>query len=156
MHEKKYFSVADTNKGYWHVELDEESSLLCTFNTPFGRYRFKRLPFGVSVSQDIFQRRLHEVYKDIPYVTGIVDDIIIAGSMQQCRPQFNKASIQAKKRQFLWTYHNTRRNPAIQRQTGGNKEHSNPNRRKRPTHHTRNNHLPQPILNKASTTNITH
>ena len=45
MHGKKYLSVADTNKGYWHVELDEESSLLCTFNTPFGRYRFKRLPF---------------------------------------------------------------------------------------------------------------
>jgi len=49
MHGKKYLSVADTNKGYWHVELDKESSLLCTFNTPFGRYRVKRLPFGVSV-----------------------------------------------------------------------------------------------------------
>lgn len=34
---KKYFSVADTNKGYWHVELDEESSLLFALNTPFGR-----------------------------------------------------------------------------------------------------------------------
>ena len=33
MHGKKYFSVADTKKGYWHLELDEKSSLLCTFNT---------------------------------------------------------------------------------------------------------------------------
>ena len=83
MHGKKYFSVADTDKGYWHIELEEESSLLCTFNTPFGRYRFKCLPFRVSVSQDIFQRKLDEVYKGIPNVTGIADDIIIAGSTQQ-------------------------------------------------------------------------
>lgn len=83
LHGKQYFSVADTRKGYWHVELDHESSLLCTFNTPFGRYRFKRLPFGVNVSQDIFQRKLDEVYKDIPNVNGIADDIIIAGSTQQ-------------------------------------------------------------------------
>ena len=34
---KKYFSVVDTKKGYWHIELDHESSLLCTFNTPFGQ-----------------------------------------------------------------------------------------------------------------------
>ena len=45
LHGKKIFTIIDTNKGYWHEELDYESSLLCTFNTPFGRYRFKRLPF---------------------------------------------------------------------------------------------------------------
>ena len=47
LHGKKYFSVIDTKKGYWHVELDDESSLLTTFNTPFGRYKFNRLPFGL-------------------------------------------------------------------------------------------------------------
>ena len=50
LHGKNYFSVADTTKGYRHVELDHESSLLCTFNTPFSRYRFKRLPFSTVVS----------------------------------------------------------------------------------------------------------
>ena len=30
---KKFFSVVETKKGYWHVALDHESSLLCTFNT---------------------------------------------------------------------------------------------------------------------------
>ena len=42
---KKIFSVLDKKDGYWQVKLDEASSLLCTFNTPWGRYRFKRLPF---------------------------------------------------------------------------------------------------------------
>ena len=36
----KYFSVFDATSGYWQIKLDEESSLLTTFNTPFGRYRF--------------------------------------------------------------------------------------------------------------------
>ena len=83
LHGKKYFSVVDTKKGYWHVKLDKASSLLCTFNTPFGRYRFKRLPFGVIVSQDIFQRKLDEVYRNISDVTGIADDLIICGSTEE-------------------------------------------------------------------------
>ena len=83
LHGKKFFSVVDTKKGYWHVELDHESSRLCTFNTPFGRYRFKRLPFGIVLSQDIFQRKLDEVYRDIPNVMGIADDIIVCGSSEQ-------------------------------------------------------------------------
>ena len=41
------FTVLDAVSGFWQVELDEESSKLCTFNTPFGRYRFTRLPFGI-------------------------------------------------------------------------------------------------------------
>ena len=80
LHGKKYFSVVDTKKGYWHVELDEESSMLCTFNTPFGRYKFNRLPFGVRVSQDVFQKKLDHAYEGIPNVTGIADDIIVSGA----------------------------------------------------------------------------
>ena len=83
LHGKRYFSVVDTAKGYWHVELDQESSLLCTFNTPFRRYRFKHLPFGIVVSQDIFQRKLDDIYKNIPNVSGIADDIIVFGSTEE-------------------------------------------------------------------------
>jgi len=83
LHGKRYFSVIDTAKGYWHVELDQESSLLCTFNTPFRRYRFKRLPFGIVVSQDIFQRKLDDIYKNISNVSGIADDIIVFGSTEE-------------------------------------------------------------------------
>ena len=37
----RYFSVLDAKSGYWQIKLDEYSSKFCTFNTPFGRYRFK-------------------------------------------------------------------------------------------------------------------
>ena len=83
LHGKNCFSVVDTTKGYWHVELDHASSLLCTFNTPFGRYRFKRLLFGIAFSQDIFQRKLDDIYKKIPSVIGIADDIVIFGSTEE-------------------------------------------------------------------------
>lgn len=42
----KVFSKVDLSHGYWHCTLEEESSLLTTFSTPFGRYRWRRLPFG--------------------------------------------------------------------------------------------------------------
>ena len=37
----KLFTVFDASNGFWQVELDDESSSLTTFNTPFGRYRWK-------------------------------------------------------------------------------------------------------------------
>ena len=41
---KSLLSTLDLKDGYWQVELDESSSYLCTFATPFGRYRFTRMP----------------------------------------------------------------------------------------------------------------
>ena len=42
------------------MELDEESSYLTTFNTPFGRYRWLRMPFGISCASEEYQRRMME------------------------------------------------------------------------------------------------
>lgn len=54
------FSTVDVKNGFWHVELDDESSRLTTFNSPFGRFRWCRLPFGMSTAPEEFQRRLHQ------------------------------------------------------------------------------------------------
>jgi hypothetical protein len=74
------FSVVDLRHGYWHVRLDHDSSLLTTFNTPFGRYRWKVLPFGLKVSAEIFQKRLYVAVGDLPGVINIADDLLIYGS----------------------------------------------------------------------------
>lgn len=73
------FSTLDARHGYWAVQLDEESSYLTTFNSPFGRYRFKRLPFGLCVSQDIFQQRMTQILENCPGVIGMADDIAVVG-----------------------------------------------------------------------------
>ena len=41
------FSKLDVKHAFWHVKLDDESSKLITMITPYGRYRWNRLPFGL-------------------------------------------------------------------------------------------------------------
>ena len=105
------FSVLDANSGFWQVQLDHESSKLCTFNTPFGRYRFKRLPFGISSAQDVFQSTMSEMFEDIEGVEVVVDDLLIWGETEtehderlrkvlertrQCNLKLNKEKSQIK------------------------------------------------------------
>ena len=62
----KYFSLLDVKSGYWHVSVDKERSFLTTFNTPWGKYQWLRLPFGLKVSGDVFQERIDRVLKSVP------------------------------------------------------------------------------------------
>lgn len=50
----RFYSTLDASSGFWMCKLSEKSSYLTTFNTPFGRYRFKRLPYGSTVLRNIF------------------------------------------------------------------------------------------------------
>ena len=54
----KIFTSLDACSGYWQLQVDDESSRLLTFNTPWGRYRFTRLPFGISSAPEIYQREM--------------------------------------------------------------------------------------------------
>ncbi|XP_006811648.1 uncharacterized protein LOC100366641 [Saccoglossus kowalevskii] len=76
----KLFSKLDARNGYWNVKLDEESSVLTTINTPFGRYRFLRMPFGLRMIQDVFQFKVDEAYRNCKGAIGIADDIQVYGS----------------------------------------------------------------------------
>ncbi|KAI4887128.1 hypothetical protein NFI96_019030, partial [Prochilodus magdalenae] len=75
----KVFTVCDVKSGFWHVKLDEESSYLTTFATPFGRYRWLRLPMGVSPAPEVFQRKLTQALEDLPGLYIIADDVLITG-----------------------------------------------------------------------------
>jgi hypothetical protein len=77
------FSKLDAKSGYWAVPLDAESQLITTFNSPFGRFCFKRLPFGLKTSQDVFQRVMDEILEGLPGVVSIADDITVFGSNEQ-------------------------------------------------------------------------
>ena len=76
----KVFSKLDATSGFWQCALDSESQKLCTFNTPFGRYSFKRLPYGIKSAPEIYQRLISEMIQDIDGAEAIVDDILIWGS----------------------------------------------------------------------------
>ena len=59
------------------MELDEASSYLTTFGTPFGRYRWLKLPFGISPAPEYFQHRLDQAIEGLPGVRTVADDILI-------------------------------------------------------------------------------
>ena len=73
------FTNLDACHGYWSIVLDQESSLLTTFNSPFGRYDFLCLPFGLVCSQDIFQKKMDQILAECQGCIGIADDITIHG-----------------------------------------------------------------------------
>ena len=80
--QSKYFTVKDATSGSWHILLDLRSSLLTTFNTPWGKYRWLRMPFGLKVSGDVFQVRLDRVLRLVPGLLGTTDDIVINGATE--------------------------------------------------------------------------
>ncbi len=75
----KVFSTLDATSGFWQIPLDEESSLLTCFNTPFGQYLFKRLPFGIKSAPEIYQRVMEELFDDIELCEVIADDLMVWG-----------------------------------------------------------------------------
>lgn len=75
----RIFSVLDAKSGFNQVVLDFESSLLTTFNTPFGRYRWKRLPFGINSAPEIWQRTVNEIVEGLPGIEVIADDFLVIG-----------------------------------------------------------------------------
>ena len=113
----KVFSTVDTKNGFWHIELDDDSSRLTTFNLPFGQFRWLRLPFGLCTAPEEFQRRLNNALEGLKGVRTIHDDILVFGEgstedealvdpdqnlrslMQRCREQnvkLNKAKVKLR------------------------------------------------------------
>ena len=71
----KVFSKADLKDGFLQIQLDEESSKLTTFQTPW----YLRMPFGISPAPEYFQRKLDQNLEDVNGIYKIVDDILITG-----------------------------------------------------------------------------
>lgn len=80
---KKYFTILDQKESYWQVKLDAESSLLTTFNTPFGRFKFLRMPFGISSASEVLQKRAFQTFGDIEGVHCLSDDMLIAAETEK-------------------------------------------------------------------------
>lgn len=78
-----YFTVLDLKDGFYQVELTEESSNLYSFSTPFGTYKFLRLPFGITVAPEVFQRMNENIFGDIEGVFIYIDDILVTGKTEE-------------------------------------------------------------------------
>lgn len=77
MHGAKFFSKIDASNGFWQIPVDEDSSKLLTFSTPFGRYKFTRLPYGIHSASEIFQIEVSRIIEGIEGARNMQDDIIV-------------------------------------------------------------------------------
>jgi hypothetical protein len=76
--QSSFFTVLDANQGYFQLQLDEQSKNYTAFNTPFGRYRYKRLPMGITSAPELFQHVFSDIFSCVDGVEMIMDDFLIA------------------------------------------------------------------------------
>ena len=75
----KVFTTLNAKDGFYQIGLDEESSKKTTFWTSFGRYRYLRMPFGISVAPEEFECKLQEKLAGLEGVEILRDDILVVG-----------------------------------------------------------------------------
>ena len=74
------FSKIDANSGFWQILLSTDSHLLTTFLTPYGRFCFNKLPFGVSSVPQLFQKCMAMILEGSQGVVCQIDDVLLFGA----------------------------------------------------------------------------
>lgn len=89
----KVFSTLDLMSGFWQVEIDPQDRDITGFTTPFGMYRWRRMPFGLKTAPATFQRLMSTVLR--PYLGKFchcfIDDVIVFSADLQTHMQHLKA-----------------------------------------------------------------
>ena len=75
-------SKLDANSGFWQTPLAQDSRELTIFITPFERYCFNKLPFGILSAPEHFQKRMSTVLEGLSGVLCLMDDVLIFGKHQ--------------------------------------------------------------------------
>ena len=73
----KVFSTIDLRSGYHHIALSKSSRAKTAFVTPFGKYEFLMVPFGLAQAPAYFQLLMNKVLKGLKFAMTYLDDIII-------------------------------------------------------------------------------
>ncbi|XP_070388780.1 uncharacterized protein [Dermacentor albipictus] len=77
------FSKLDATASFHQVKLSEDSQELTTFITPYGRYCFCRLPFGITSAPGYFQKQMARILEGQEGVANMIDDIFVFGRTRQ-------------------------------------------------------------------------
>ena len=79
LNKARFFTVLNAKNGFWQISLDDRSSMLTCFNTPFGRYRWMRMPFGINSAPEVWQRTMNQLVEGLKGTEVIHDDFLIVG-----------------------------------------------------------------------------
>ena len=78
-----YFAMLDLRAGYHHIPLDKPSIWKMAFNSPFGKYEYVMVPFGLAQAPAYFQELMTGILKDFNFMIAYLDNIIIFSKTPQ-------------------------------------------------------------------------
>ena len=81
-----YFTTLDLRAGYHHIPLDKPSIPKTAFNSPFRKFEYVKVPFGLAQAPAYFQELMTGILKDFPFAIAYLDDIIIFSKTPQETP----------------------------------------------------------------------
>jgi len=93
------------------MPLSKESKKLCVISLPWGLYQYNMLPMGVKPASDIFQKRMGELFFNMPVVIILMDDTIVFGyanfgshlvDVIEVLKRLQKAGMQVKPEKCKW------------------------------------------------------
>ena len=134
--QSKIFSKLDANSGFWQMPLDQESRLLTTFITPYGRFCFNRVPFGICSAPEVYQRAMSNILEGIDGVICHVDDVLVHGTNQVEHDARLRAVLERLQKAGV-TQQQVRALKAVHEILG--------------SHHRRNRNIPRSRENRSST-----
>ena len=81
--------LKNTISGFWRTPLHPDSCKLTLLITPFGRYCFRWLPFGIFSTPEIFKRKMMETLQGLEGVEVLMNDIFIYGDLMELHNSMN-------------------------------------------------------------------
>ena len=88
------FGKVDANSEFWQIPLLEDSRLLMTFLTPYRRYCFSKLPFGISSAPELFQSQMNKILEGLEGNLCHMNDVLIYGADQAQHDSYLKAVLE--------------------------------------------------------------
>ena len=79
----KWFSKLDASQAFWQIKLCDKSKDYTTFNTPFGRWAYDRLPYGVCSAPEVFHKVMEQMMENINGARVYMDDILVWGHTEK-------------------------------------------------------------------------
>ena len=79
----KVFSTIDLRSGYYHIALGKDPRAKTAFVTPFGKYEFLMVPFGLAKAPAYFQLLMNQDLEGLNFAMTYLDDIIIFSNSEE-------------------------------------------------------------------------
>lgn len=94
----KLFTKLDMKKGFWQIQIHPNSQKFLTIGTPWGRFSYQRMPFGLASAPELFQNKLSTLLEKFKNVEVSMDDILIHDK--------NRDSLEGRVKEVMETLYN--------------------------------------------------